>query len=278
MTSLPRGLHGFGLRTSHYDELLGSSSIDATCAEIISENVVGRGGRPLALIEHVRSQMPVFLHGVSLSIGGMDPLAVDHLRAIRELADQIDCPLVSDHLCFGTHGGHFGHDLWPLPYTEEALDHVAARVRQAQDILGRRLLIENVSSYISYRASTMTEWDFLAALCERADCLLLFDVNNVVVSAFNHGFSEDDYLAGIPAHRVAQLHLAGHSDQGTHLFDDHSSPVPERVWNLYRKTVQKMGDVPAIIEWDGNVPELERLVDESRRARREEQAALAEAP
>jgi uncharacterized protein (UPF0276 family) len=277
MSELPRGLHGFGLRATHYDELLRSEP-DATCAEIISENIVGRGGRPLAVVEHIRARMPVFLHGVSLSIGGVDPLQVDALRALRRLADQIACPLVSDHLCFGTHGGHHGHDLWPLPYTEEALEHVAARVRQAQDLLGRRLLLENVSSYISYRASTMTEWEFLAALCEQADCLLLLDVNNIVVSAFNHGFSAAEYLAGIPPRRVAQIHLAGHSDLGTHLFDDHSSPVPDPVWSLYREAVRRLGDVPTIIEWDGNLPSLDRLIEESRRARREEAEVLGGSP
>lgn len=277
MNTLPRGLHGFGLRTVHYDDLLATVP-DASCAEIISENLVGRGGRPDAVVEHIRAHMPVFLHGVSLSIGGVDPLPIEQLQALRRLADQIESPLISDHLCFGTHGGHHGHDLWPLPYTEEALEHVAARVRQAQDLLGRRLLLENVSSYVSYRASTMSEWDFLAALCERADCLLLLDVNNIVVSAFNHGFSGDEYLAGIPPHRVAQIHLAGHSDRGAYLFDDHSSPVPEKVWSLYRKAVQRLGDVPTIIEWDGEIPSLDRLTDESRRARREEAEALGAQP
>lgn len=271
---LLRGLHGFGLRAAHYDELL-QGDIDATCAEIISENVVGRGGRPLAVVERIRARMPVFLHGVSLSIGGCDPLQTGYLRDLRSFADQIDCPLVSDHLCFGSHGGHFAHDLWPLPFTEEALEHVAARVQAAQDILGRRLLLENVSSYVEFRDSSMTEWAFLSALCERADCLLLIDVNNIFVSAFNHGFLAEEFVDGIPPERVAQIHLAGHSDQGSYLFDDHSSPVSDPVWALYRRAARRFGRVPTIIEWDGDLPPLDRLSQESQRARLEEAAAGA---
>lgn len=269
-------LQGIGLRAVHYDALL-ETPLDATCAEIVTENLLGRGGRPLAVVERVRAEMPVYLHGVSLSIGGVDPLAVDYLRTVRDLADRIDAPLVSDHLCFGTFGGHFGHDLWPLPFTEEALEHVVERVCRAQDILGRRLLLENVSSYVAFAESSLREWEFLTEVCLRADSLVLLDVNNVVVNAFNHGFSPSAFIEGIPVGRVAQLHLAGHADRGTHLFDDHSSAVSEEVWALYRAVLVRFGAVPAIVEWDGDIPALDVVLDQSRRARREIVATLQEA-
>jgi len=204
----------------------------------------------------------------------VDPLDERLLRGLRELAGRVEPAYVSDHLCWGRHGGRYAHDLLPLPYTEEALAHVVSRVRRVQDALGRQLLLENVSSYLAYTSSTMTEWEFLARIAEEADCGILLDVNNVYVSARNHAFDPDAYLAGIPVDRVGQFHLAGHSDQGTHVLDTHDAPVVAAVWELYRSALRRFGRVPALIEWDDHIPELERVVEESRRAREVETEVL----
>ena len=257
--------HGIGLRSKHYARFLAESPA-VGWIEAISENFIGVGGRPLAVLEKARRDVPVVLHGVSLSIGSVDPLDREHLAGLRELADRIEPAYVSDHLCWGTHRGRYLHDLLPLPYTEEALEHVAGRVRQVQDALGRQILLENVSSYVAFRGSTMPEWEFVARVAERADCGILLDINNVYVNARNHGFDAREYLAAIPSDRVGQLHLAGHSDRGTYLFDTHDAPVADAVWELYAAAVRRFGRVPALIEWDDHVPELERLVEESRTA------------
>jgi uncharacterized protein len=265
--------HGFGLRTKHYPELLAAGA-PAPCVEVVTENFLGRGGRPAAVLERVRQDSEVVLHGVSLSIGGIDPLDDAYLGALRELADRIDARVVSDHACFGGFGGHRGHDLWPLPFTEEAVSHVASRVRRVQDLLGRRIALENVSSYLSWSSSAMTEWAFLTEVAERADCHLLLDVNNVQVSAHNHGFDPVAYLEGLPRERIAQIHLAGHSERDGYLFDDHGSRVPDVVWALYERAVRMFGDVTSIVEWDENVPSLDRLREEAERARRVASEAL----
>jgi uncharacterized protein (UPF0276 family) len=270
-----RASHGIGLRTKHYPEIL-ERGLRADFAEAITENFVDRGGRPRAVLERVRRDMPVALHGVSLSLGGLDPLDEAHLRGIARLVQAIEPCWVSDHLCFGTFGGHYGHDLWPLPYTEEAVRNTASRIREVQDRLGQRIAVENVSSYVEYAASAITEWDFVAAVLEEADCDLLLDVNNVYVSAKNHGFDARTYVDAIPAKRIRQLHLAGHLDRGTHLLDNHGSAVPDAVWSLYRHLVARVGPVPAIVEWDDDVPSLERVLAESARARNEEADALGE--
>ena len=264
--------HGIGLRSKHFARFLAEPP-PVAWVEAISENFLAPGGRPVAVLEKVRRDVPVVLHGVSLAIGSVDSLDQNLLRGLRRLADRIDPAYVSDHLCWGRHGGRYAHDLLPLPYTEEGLAHVVARVREVQDALGRQILLENVSSYVEYVDSTMTEWEFLAAVARSADCGILLDVNNVFVSARNHGFDPDAYLAGLPVDRVGQFHLAGHSAHGAYLLDTHDAPVPEPVWELYRRAVRRFGPVPTIVEWDDHVPELERLVDESRRA----QAAEAEA-
>jgi uncharacterized protein len=257
---------GLGLRAAHYDELL-RRDISVDFAEATSENFLGRGGRAEAVLERVRAQLPVALHGVSLSIGGVDPLNERYLSELCALAQRIEASSVSDHLCFGTFGGHYAHDLWPLPYTEEAVAHVVSRVAQVQERLGRQLLLENVSSYVEYRASTLTEWEFLAEVVTRADAGILLDVNNVFVSAANHGFLAQDYLDGIPRERVQQMHLAGHSDGGGFLLDDHGSPVSSDVWRLYERALARFGNVPTIIEWDERVPTLSELEAEAERAR-----------
>ena len=258
--------HGIGLRSKHYGRFLAEAP-PVGWVEAVSENFLAPGGCPVAVLENVRRDVPVVLHGVSLAIGSVDPLDRRLLRGLRELADRVQPAYVSDHLCWGRHAGRYSHDLLPLPYTEEALAHVVSRVRQVQDVLGRQILLENVSSYVAYADSTLTEWEFLASVAEEADCGILLDVNNIFVSARNHGFDPDAYLAGIPDDRVGQFHLAGHSDHGTYLLDTHDAPVPDAVWELYRSALRRFGRVPALIEWDDHVPELERLVEESVRAR-----------
>jgi uncharacterized protein (UPF0276 family) len=264
---------GFGLRVQHYDLIL-QHGVRADFVEATSENFMGRGGRAYAVLERVRAGTPIALHGVSLSIGGLDPLSPRYLRELGELATRIDALSVSDHLCFGTFGGHYAHDLWPLPYTEEALAHVVERVQRVQEALGRQLLLENVSSYVEYRASALSEWEFLSEVVTRADAAILLDVNNVFVSAVNHGFSGAEYLRGLPRERVRQIHLAGHSQGPGYLLDDHGSPVAEPVWLLYEQAIERFGAVPTIIEWDERVPELGRLEAEAESARSRAQARL----
>jgi len=265
MRDFPHIGHGLGLRPPHYREVIERRpAVD--WFEVISENFMVAGGNPRRVLRAVRERYPVVLHGVSLSIGSVDEVDEAYLDSLAALAAEIEPAWVSDHLCWSSLGGHTGHDLWPLPFTEEALIHVADRVRRVQDRLGRRILIENVSSYVQFTESAMTEWQFLAALTERADCGLLLDVNNVYVSARNHGFFADTFLEGIPVGRVGQVHLAGHSDQGTHLLDTHDHPVCDPVWDLYRRAIARFGGVATLIERDDHIPPLGELVAESRRA------------
>lgn len=265
-----RGHHGYGLRVPHYAELLERGS-RAGFVEVVSENFIGRGGRARAVLERVRKDARVALHGVSLSLGGVDPLNEDYLRGLHSLRREIDACWISDHLSFGTVGGHYAHDLWPIPRTEEALGHVVERVRRVQDRLGERLLIENVSTYVELRENALGEAEFLAAVAERSDCAILLDVNNVLVNAKNHGGAPIDFLAPLPKDRIWQLHLAGHSDHGTHALDDHGSAAPAEVMDLYREVVRRFGPIPTSVEWDDNVPSLAELEAEV------ERAALAEA-
>jgi uncharacterized protein (UPF0276 family) len=254
-----------GLRPKHFARWLSERPL-VDWVEATSENYLGLGGRPYAVLEKVRRDLPVVLHGVSLSIGATDPLDDRYLASLRRLVGRIEPALVTDHLCWGRHGGRYVHDLWPLPYTEEAVTHVVERVGRVQELLGRRIALENVSSYVAYRDSIMAEWEFLAAVAERADCGILLDVNNVHVSAYNHGFDPRAYLAGLPGARVVQIHLAGHEDKGAYLLDSHDAAVPPAVWDLYRDAVKRFGHVPTLVEWDDRIPELEVLVCESRKA------------
>jgi uncharacterized protein len=269
--------HGVGLRQKHFAQWLNEKpAVD--WVEVISENFFARGGRPLAVLEKVRSDLPVVMHGVSLSIGSTDPLNAGYLADLKQLAARLQPAWISDHLCWGSHGGRYGHDLWPLPYTEEALSHVVDRVRAVQDILGRQILLENVSSYISFEESTMTEWEFLGEVAQRADCGILLDINNIFVNAYNHGFDPDAYLKAVPIDRIGQFHLAGHSDKGTYLLDTHDAPVPEGVWGLFRNAVRRFGRVSTLVEWDDRIPELDELLAESGKAaslEREELGAKA---
>jgi uncharacterized protein (UPF0276 family) len=256
---------GVGLRPPHY-EAASAGAIDVDWLEVITENFMVAGGNPRRVLRAARAHYPIVLHGVSLSLGSVDPLDERYLDRLAELAAEIEPAWISDHLCWSGLGGHSAHDLWPLPYTEEALAHVAARIARVQDRLGRRILVENVSSYLTFRGSTMTEWEFLTALATRADCGLLLDVNNVFVSARNHGFDPDAFLAGLPPERVAQFHLAGHSDRGTHLLDTHDHPVRDEVWALYRRAVARFGTIATLLERDDHIPPLDDLVAEARRA------------
>jgi uncharacterized protein len=265
--------HGIGLRTQHYPRVL-DGTLRADWLEVISENFMVRGGRPLAVLDRARETAPVVLHGVSLSIGSVDPLHEAYLDELAALAARLQPAWVSDHLCWGSLGGHYAHDLLPLPYTEEALAHVATRIARVQERLGRRILIENVSSYVTFTHSTMPEWEFLAAVAARADCGILLDVNNVYVSAVNHGFAPETYVDAIPAARVGQIHLAGHSDHGTHLLDTHDGEVVPAVWELYRRAVGRLGRVSTLVEWDEHVPELEVVLAEAERARAAEAEVL----
>ena len=272
--------HGVGLRTAHFKTLAalptaGPSPVD--WLEAISENFMVEGGRPLAWLDEIRARLPVVLHGVSLSIGSADPLSRPYLRALRRLADRVKSPWFSDHLCWGSVDGRFAHDLLPLPFTPRSLAWVVERVRRVQDAVGRPFLLENVSSYLTFRESTIPEPEFLAEIAERADCGLLLDVNNVYVSAHNHGFSAERFLDILPVDRVGQIHLAGHRDLGTHLFDSHDGPVIDPVWALYRRALRRFGRVSTLIEWDEKIPAFDVLAAETGRAARTMEELLGDA-
>lgn len=262
----PRLGYGLGLRPPHYQDVLGGAP-NVDWWEVISENFMVAGGNPRRVLRAVRERWPVVLHGVSLSIGSVDPLDDDYLTRLAVLIDEIQPAIVSDHLCWSRFGGHSAHDLWPVPYTEEALAHVVARVAHVQDRLGLRILLENPSSYITFGASELSEAEFLAEVARRADCGILLDVNNVFVSCTNHGWDADAYLSAIPRERVGQIHLAGHSDHGTHLIDTHDQPICDAVWALYARAAMRFGTVSTMIERDDNVPPLAELIGELDRAR-----------
>jgi uncharacterized protein len=257
---------GLGLRVEHYEEILaGQPGID--WLEILSENYMIPGGRPLRYLEKMRARYPLVMHGVSMSIGSADPLNREYLRRLKQLADSVSPAWISDHLCWTGTAQTNLHDLMPLPYTEEAIGHVASRVAQVQDHLGRRILLENVSSYVAFHESSLTEWQFLAEIARRADCLLLLDVNNVYVSAHNHGFDALAYLDGIPAERVQQIHLAGHENRGGLIVDTHDAAVIDPVWNLYAEAISRFGPVSTMIERDDHIPPLAELIVELDMAR-----------
>jgi uncharacterized protein (UPF0276 family) len=252
---------GLGLRREHYRHVV-ERRPDVDWFEVISENFMVAGGNPRRVLEAVRRDYPIVLHGVSLSIGSTDPLDESYLDALDALARAVEPVWISDHLCWGTAHGINAHDLLPLPYTEEALAHVARRVARVQERLGRRILLENPSSYMVLEAAEMAEHEFLAELARRADCGILLDVNNVFVSAQNHGFDPHAYLAAMPPERVGQIHLAGHSEEGPLLIDTHDGHVRREVWELYAETIARLGPRATMIEWDANVPAFEELESE----------------
>lgn len=260
---------GLGLRTEHYADF---SSADAApdaparprvdWLEVISENYMVPGGKPLQHLDRIRRDHPMVMHGVSMSIGSTDPLDLAYLRDLKALADRIEPAWMSDHLCWTGVDHHNLHDLLPMPYTEAALRHLVPRVQQVQDLLGRRLLLENVSSYVSFAGDEMTEWEFIGELVRRADCELLLDVNNVYVSSRNHGYDPKRFIDAMPPERVRQIHLAGHEDHGDYVIDTHDHAVCDAVWSLYGHTVQRLGAVPTMIERDDHIPPLAELLAE----------------
>jgi uncharacterized protein (UPF0276 family) len=261
---------GVGLRDPHYREFLETRPA-AGWLEVHPENYFAAGGKPLHFLEQLRAHYPLSLHGVGLSIGSTDPLNRHHLDKLKELIQRFEPALVSEHVSWGSVGGRYHNDLLPLPYTEEALEHMVTRVGQVQDYLDRQLLVENISSYLEYQIATIPEWEFITELAGRTGCGLLLDVNNLYVNACNHGFDPEVFLAAMPVERIQEIHLAGFtvnafSDGGQILIDTHSRPVCEEVWALYRKAVQRLGPVPTLIEWDNELPLLPVLLAEANRA------------
>ncbi|GAA1991810.1 DUF692 domain-containing protein [Nocardiopsis rhodophaea] len=257
---------GVGLRACHHSYVL-SHRPRVDWFEVITENFLDVDGFPRHVLEQVADSYPIVMHGVSMSIGSSDPLDLGYLHRVRRLADRYGAAWVSDHLCWTGVLGINTHDLLPMPFTEQSLRHVVERIRVAQDILERPLVVENPSSYLEYTQSTLTEWEFLARMAEDADCGLLLDVNNVYVSSRNHGFDPAAYLRSVPADRVVQFHLAGHTDHGTHLIDTHDRPVADPVWELYRQALDRTDAVSTLLEWDDRIPPFPELLDELDRAR-----------
>jgi uncharacterized protein len=260
---------GVGLRPAHFNHLMRTSpdrwGVD--WFEIISENFIDNCGLAAHVLDLVAANRPIVMHGVSLSIGSLAPLDRVYLRKLRELAERVQPVWISDHLCWTGVAGVNTHDLLPLPLTKASLAHVAARVRAVQDYLGRPLILENPSSYLEFHASQLREWEFLALLAEMTGCGLLLDVNNVYVSAVNHGFDAAAYIEAVPADRVVQIHLAGHTDRGTHLIDTHDHPVAAPVWDLYRQAQQRSGGAATLLEWDADIPDYPDLLTELAKAK-----------
>ena len=270
---------GIGLRTVHYPHIL-EAKPDVDFFEILSENYMDTGGRPLWVLDQVADRYPIVLHGVSLNIGSADPLDRDHLAKLKALAARTRAHWVSDHLCWTGVAGRNTHDLLPMPLNEEALRHVAARVKTVSDILERPLVLENASTYAEFTSSSMPEWEFFGRLMEDADCGMLLDVNNVYVSSFNHGFDPEKYIDAIDPSRVAQYHLAGHTNKGTHIIDTHNDHVIDPVWQLYRRSVARTGNVATLLEWDADIPAFDVVHAEALKARvhrRQEKAVAAAA-
>lgn len=263
---LPHLGFGVGLRAEHISEIL-SSEPEVDWFEILSENVMDSQGRALALAEAVAERYPVVLHGVSMNIGSSDPLDWAYLDRLMALAERLKPAWISDHLCFTGLGGHNSHDLLPMVYSEASLEHVVGRIQAVQRHLDRPLVLENPSSYIRFKGSTIDEWSFMTRMAKESGCGLLVDVNNVAVSAFNHGWDPERYLESLPAEQIVQLHLAGHSDLGTHRIDTHDGPVSEEVWRLYQGLYTRIGGASTLVEWDADIPTLEVLIGEARAAK-----------
>lgn len=256
---------GIGLRARHYAHVL-ERRPSLGFFEVLSENYMNRAGRPAEMLDAIAEHYPIVMHGVSLSIGSTDPLDRDYLRRLAALADRVDARWVSDHVCWTGVAGINTHDLLPVPYTEEALAHMVRRVRDVSNFLDRPLVLENPSSYVAFAASSMTEEEFLVRLCDQADCGLLLDVNNVYVNAFNHGFDPYAYIDAIPADRVVEVHVAGHTHEGTHIIDTHAGRVSSEVWRLYERLCRRIGPVSTLLEWDSAIPAFDTVLQEVRKA------------
>lgn len=265
---------GLGLRPEHYPNFIDAKQ-NIDCLEIISDNYLVPGGKPLYYLDRIRRDYPMAMHGVALNIGSTDTLDLDYIRAIKTLATRIEPVLISDHLCWTGVAGQRLHDLLPLPYTDEAAAHIAQRITQVQELLGRRLVIENVSTYAN-GVGNLSEAEFVCAVAEAADCELLVDINNIYVSARNLEFDPLDYLRALPVKRIRQLHLAGHTDHGEHCIDTHDHPVCPEVWALYRESVKLWGVIPVTLERDDRIPPLAELIAEIDCARAHAQAAIEE--
>ena len=266
---------GLGLRTDHYQDVL-TQLPDVDWFEIVSENFMVAGGKPRYYLDAIKAHYPIVMHGVSLSIGSTDPLNKAYLQQLKTLINHVQPEWISDHLCWTSHAHTNSHDLLPIPYTSEAIQHVVERVKQVQDYLGRQILLENVSSYLSYKDSHYDEWTFLNTIAEEADCLILLDINNIYVSARNHGFEPIDYLQGINPQRVRQFHLAGHSDNGDYVIDTHDHDVCTAVWALYAQALQRFGAVSTMIERDANIPTFDELYGELQQAKQIARQTLPE--
>ncbi|MDB6137553.1 MAG: hypothetical protein JWO94_625 [Verrucomicrobiaceae bacterium] len=258
---------GVGLRVPHYAHILDKKPV-VDWFEIISENFMVDGGRPLHVLDQILEQYRVVQHGVSMYLGNADPLNREHLKKLKRLVKRTNTPWLSDHLCWGSVDGSFSHDLLPMPYTMAVARHTAEKVRQAQDFLEVPICVENVSSYSEFHQSRMTEWEFLSEVVEHADCGMLLDVNNIYVSSQNHGFDPFDYVRGVPHHRIGQIHVAGHTRYPTHLLDTHDHPVPDPVWDLYAETIKLGGHTATLLEWDDRIPSFDEVHAEALKANR----------
>jgi uncharacterized protein len=266
---------GLGLRPDYYEEIL-TQKPNLDWFEILTENYLIPGGKPLHYLDQIRTHYPIVMHGVSLSLGSVDPLDFGYLQQVKELASRVEPAWISDHLCWTGVNGINAHDLLPIPYTRQAINHVVTRIHQIQDFLGRSILIENVSSYLTYKQSEMSEWEFILEIVKQAGCYLLLDVNNVYVSSVNHQFNPLDYIQAMPAERVAQIHLAGHSNHGDYIIDTHDAPVAQSVWELYAATLKQLGPVSTMIERDDNMPPFAELIMEINQAKHIAEAVLVE--
>jgi len=264
--NLPDLGFGIGLRTVHYDYIL-SESPKVDWFEIISENFLDSKGRALYILEQIAEKYTVVTHGVSMSIGSTDPLNIEYLHKLKKLADKLNTPWITDHLCWTGVNAHNIHDLLPISFNEETLNHIVSRIKVVQDILQRPIAFENVSSYVEFSNSTMTEWEFISTMAQEADCGILLDVNNIYVSAFNHNFNSVDFINAIPPDRICQYHLAGHTHKGTHILDTHSDHVIDEVWELYRHAISRSGDRATLLEWDDDIPSFDIVHNEALKAR-----------